>query len=526
MSITLQAAQAYLQEGWSVIPVGKDKKPVIESWKEYQSRLPTQEEITNWFSDGKNNIAIVTGKVSNLAVVDVDTKNGGTPRGLPPTLISKTQSGGFHFFYKYIDGLRNSVGVRQGVDIRADGGFVVAAPSVGLLGEYEWVTTEDPQPFPLEYAQAAGEYKRTNWEEVVGGVPTGSRNEVAAKVIGKLIFAFKDPNEWGSIVWLMATQWNQTNKPPLGENELRAIFNSITSRELRKAKETVPDEETDIVLISDAAKTFKDTFSAKYPTGFTAIDDNMAGGITEGDLIVIVGSSGHGKTTLAQSITYNLVKGGVACLWFSFEVVMPELWKKFEQMGVPESFAAYTPLRNATGKIDWVKKMIVKARDVYKTNVVFVDHLGFLMPSSGYDKNMTVNYATYMGMLCRELKTIAIQERIAIVLLWHNRKLPSGSSEDPELNDIKDSSGIAQEADAVFNINREKAEDIKRGYMQKSVEELYSQNSIVKFLKNRRTGALKRFRVELKDYRLIESGKTSKEMEDDAFAKAYEDEQI
>ena len=73
-SLTLEFARKYVSYGWSVIPVlQNDKKPAIP-WKEFQQRFPTDEELVEWFGNGaRNNIAIVTGSISNLAVIDLDS---------------------------------------------------------------------------------------------------------------------------------------------------------------------------------------------------------------------------------------------------------------------------------------------------------------------------------------------------------------------------------------------------------------------------------------------------------------------
>ncbi|MCG3769903.1 MAG: hypothetical protein JW384_01034 [Nitrosomonadaceae bacterium] len=71
-SIT-KAAHKFLAMGVAVIPVGSDKKPLI-AWKNYQEQLPTAEEIDGWdkrFGD-RMQLAIVTGKISDLIVIDVE----------------------------------------------------------------------------------------------------------------------------------------------------------------------------------------------------------------------------------------------------------------------------------------------------------------------------------------------------------------------------------------------------------------------------------------------------------------------
>ena len=55
--------------------IEKCKRPLI-SWKEYQTRLPTEEEVCQWFDQNPHaNIGIVTGKISNSVVFDLDSED-------------------------------------------------------------------------------------------------------------------------------------------------------------------------------------------------------------------------------------------------------------------------------------------------------------------------------------------------------------------------------------------------------------------------------------------------------------------
>ena len=77
--------------GYSVIPVGRDKKPFVE-WKRYQTERATAEQIKEWWKQyPEANVGIVTGKEFGIVVVDVE--NGGRIDDLPPTVISKTGGG-------------------------------------------------------------------------------------------------------------------------------------------------------------------------------------------------------------------------------------------------------------------------------------------------------------------------------------------------------------------------------------------------------------------------------------------------
>lgn len=137
----LEAALEYQKKGLSIIPVGKDKKPLI-SWKDYQERHATTEELNRWFSNPEANIAIVTGKISGITVLDCDSQDAINRfrmmyTGLTPAV--KTPRG-MHFYYKYQEGVRNTVRVGNlDMDVRGEGGYVLAPPSINAQGqEYKW----------------------------------------------------------------------------------------------------------------------------------------------------------------------------------------------------------------------------------------------------------------------------------------------------------------------------------------------------------------------------------------------------
>ena len=67
----LEAALEYLENGWSIIPIKpKGKRPAIR-WAEYQNRQPTEEEVTQWWTQWEDyDIALVTGEISGVVIVD------------------------------------------------------------------------------------------------------------------------------------------------------------------------------------------------------------------------------------------------------------------------------------------------------------------------------------------------------------------------------------------------------------------------------------------------------------------------
>lgn len=257
----LEAATIYLKLKFSVIPLN-GKEPLIP-WIKYQTEMPTEEEVKYWFTELKpTGIGIVTGRISNIVVVDIE--NGGSSEGLTDTAKVLTGGGGFHYYYKYPNvPIKNSVKkVRDLVDIRSDGGYVVAPPSLHPLTgkEYEWLDGPETEFSELPnwiIEKSKTERTKKDWKKISSGVQEGERNNSAASYIGKFLSNFSQ-DEWEDIVWPTIVDWNKNrNQPPLDENELRRIFESIADEAVNNSdsvqRDTIKKEEI-VELITDELK--------------------------------------------------------------------------------------------------------------------------------------------------------------------------------------------------------------------------------------------------------------------------------
>lgn len=159
---TLTVAQKYVKQGLSVIPVGADKRPTI-TWKPFQGKMMTDEQLAKNFGNNGVAIGIVCGAVSgNLEVVDVDCKydlSGTLFSDLVDRIgldlsarlaIQRTPSGGYHLLYRCpkIEGNKklaereanekeheDGEKIKVLIETRGEGGYIVAAPSKG----YEFI---------------------------------------------------------------------------------------------------------------------------------------------------------------------------------------------------------------------------------------------------------------------------------------------------------------------------------------------------------------------------------------------------
>ncbi|HET8909392.1 MAG TPA: phage/plasmid primase, P4 family [Ktedonobacterales bacterium] len=152
-------ALAYARRDIPVFPcIARDKKPLTDHG--LKDATTDAEQIQRWWKRWpRANIGIPTGPQSGWLAVDIDTKAGATYDTLaaigplPTTMTAQTGSGGLHLIFRYPrNGLevRNSASkVAQGVDVRGDGGYIVAAPSIHPSGGiYEWVKEIEPTPCP------------------------------------------------------------------------------------------------------------------------------------------------------------------------------------------------------------------------------------------------------------------------------------------------------------------------------------------------------------------------------------------
>ena len=132
----------YILGGLEIFPCNSNKKSPLTKHG-FKDASADEQVINNWWNKHPDaNIGLPTGKVNNLVVVDVDVKNdaGGIDSlkqlqdecGKFDTRVVHTPSGGLHFYFSYpqgVDTIKNRTNMKPGIDIRADGGYVIAPGS-------------------------------------------------------------------------------------------------------------------------------------------------------------------------------------------------------------------------------------------------------------------------------------------------------------------------------------------------------------------------------------------------------------
>lgn len=251
-----RSALAYLARGWGVVPIEpRGKRPLVR-WEEFQRRLPLPADVAAWFRRWPNaNVGIITGLISGLAVIDVDPRHGGDDTlaalereyaPLPSTVEVLTGGGGRHLYFASSGAsLRSRVALAPGIDLRAEGGLVVAPPSIHASGGlYRWELLHHPEQTPLaplprwlgSLVRSSGAGHPVAWwrQRAREPVGEGARNATLASLTGHLLWHGIDPE----VALELLLCWNRLRcVPPLSEEEVVRTIDSITRTHGRRREE-------------------------------------------------------------------------------------------------------------------------------------------------------------------------------------------------------------------------------------------------------------------------------------------------
>lgn len=207
MGNCLDAAIKYATKyGWAVFPVRPETKRPYTPHGCLDAKKNVGAIRTWWKKWPDASVGIATGSASNLIVIDEDVDDDKGIDGiqsirlwekehgeLPETVTAITGRGGYHLYFRYTENdLKNRTGLLEGVDVRGEGGYVVAPPSVHPNGtEYQWEF--DPDDYkPAELNQSAidllnsDEDEEPHTFELPNRILSGQRNSTLFKLASSL----------------------------------------------------------------------------------------------------------------------------------------------------------------------------------------------------------------------------------------------------------------------------------------------------------------------------------------------------
>lgn len=248
-------AISYEKRGWAIFPC-KGKVPLTPNG--FKDATTDIGQILAWAKQYPDaNIAIATGNISGIFVVDAD-EHSAAQMLQKQSLVTKTVIGktgrGYHCIYRIPDGVTIpcKTGLLPKVDIRGTGGYIIAPPSIHPSGKrYEFLYS------PKDTAVADPPAKLVDL--ILNGVPSSSpedtsaqtrnvmelrevaqggiqehdgRNQAATRLFGYLLRHYVDVKVAVSLLEI----WNGTNSPPLTAHELNKVMESVSGRELMRRK--------------------------------------------------------------------------------------------------------------------------------------------------------------------------------------------------------------------------------------------------------------------------------------------------
>ncbi len=421
------------------------------------------------------NVGIATGE--GLLVIDIDPRHGGSLEALqalvelPATATVQTGSGGLHLYFRYDQklALRNTAGkLAPGIDTRAEGGYVVAAPSRHAGGNrYYWKDRRpgyaqapdellelligkpvrhivpSPTPAPVPAVRNAALPAQTTRSPFV---PEGKRNTTLVSLAGSL--RNLGANEEALFIVLQAM--NQAScRPPLSEAEVRQICVSAGKWE--------PGAQSERPSGLDGLKDAVTLLQQELPEPQWAVPGLLPEGVT-----LLAGKPKMGKSWLALNLAIAVARGAPALgrlptckghvLYLGLEDHERRITDRLRKMLQDEDAPAgltwggyWSPLSDG-GLTDLEAYVRMKA----ETRLIIIDTLARVRPlSAGGGSVYAEDYA-----IITPLKQLAEAHHLSILLVHHLRK--NGAS-DP-MDEISGSTGLTGATDCNMVLQRERGQ--------------------------------------------------------------------
>jgi hypothetical protein len=454
----IEAALEYAGRSWRVFPV-RGKKPATE--RGFKDATTSPDRIRSmWLPLDVNGVAIRTGTPSGVVVIDIDAPAGEESlellerqhAPLPTTVTARTGGGGRHLYFRHPgDGIRCSVAkIGKGIDVRADGGYVVAPPSLHPSGDrYEWVEGQSPTevdlaPVPgwlLDLLTGTSAASAGSADE--GAIREGTRNSTLMRHAGAMRRTGLDPQEIEAALQVVN---RQRCAPPLDTEEVAKIACS--------AGRYPPAEEQEAGGLLTALSA-REICALPEPPESAELLGPL---VVRGARTVLAAHTGEGKTTLALQMAKAAVTNssflewegsGTRALVIDAEQGLRTIKRQLRQAGLQGS-----------DQVDYVREPDGLALD---ENLGQVAQLEWVLEKGNYDLVVCDPlYKLHRGDsneerpavdLMRQLDRLRSRFGFALLICAHLRKSPQIGTKFT-IHEIFGSSAYVRGAEVVLGLRR------------------------------------------------------------------------
>ena len=197
--------------------------------------------------------------------------------------------------------------------------------------------------------------------------------------------------------------------------------------------------------------------------------DTMTGGMTRGEISVIAGRPGHGKTTLSVNIVRRLIHQGYKVLVLNREMPNKEMMKKIMIMEA-EGLSYYNlrTFKYGDRELKELQKTKEKVSKLYSNNLFMFDAIRDLNSSIAQAKKIKPDVIVddyiqiidvpniqekrlQISEIMKNYKWLAKEENLSVLLVSQlNRELEKRINKRPQLSDLAESGSIEQDAETII----------------------------------------------------------------------------
>lgn len=465
-----QIATEYSKKGLVVVPIVKGQKHPAIDWKKYQNQRPTDEELKTWFENKDVGIGLITGKLSGIVVVDEDSyKKTGSDLKLNTPLRVLTGGGGKHYYFKYQDGVTNTVNQSKAVDIRGEGGLVVIPPTIHPSGnQYRWDKTGevDIKNLPtidenflsqiIDHQRKGEKINISNYLSVEEGGRNNSLHKIACSIRNK----YKRDEAIAILAGI-----NNGYNPPLEDFEFQQVINSA----FNFVESNPPQKLHDKFVQTMTPETIKEVGERRIAervlekdapsTGFPELDKSIKGFIPK-HLIVLSGETNCGKTALCCNFAERLAKQGRNILYFALEpdttvvdylatIRTKKTFDKLTDSDIVFDDGGKIKIVMNVQTYESLAEIITKQEERF--DLIVIDHIGYF--ANGENK------VQQESILLKQLAKFANDQKSTIIVIAHPRKRLVKEKDNKtydvlDINDIAGSASFKQDADEILILAR------------------------------------------------------------------------
>ena len=335
-----------LSLGYSIIPVSPKGKTPLVKWEEFQHRRASEDEVRNWLRQWPNlNIGVVTGAISNCVVVDADGVEG--IRSLDnlqlTSSLSSLTGNGKHLWYKHPGlAITNSVRAYAGVDIRGDGGYIVAPPSVHENGKrYRFLgrgvvaagllPVFPSQTFVGTASQTTTDQNDVGWiSTALKEMTNGNIDNTLFRICSRLRNDGYTEQDCSALIQPHAERVGAT--PGHLEAKIRNVWERYQPKAISSEQHTgamvlrSPANAEHIREYDERQQSVgtRGEFLSGYPKF-----DILTSGFRRGEILTVAARTGVGKTNWVIGPIRTFCEAGKTVLLFSTEMSFDQIWARY-----------------------------------------------------------------------------------------------------------------------------------------------------------------------------------------------------